>query len=56
MDDFDRSNQTVRLCDGRKLGFPAMSPIRDEGNVFGGASGRYLKPCSDEVLKNPASG
>ena len=53
MDDFDRSNQTVTLRDGRKLGFADYGP--QSGTpvmLFGGASGRYLKPCSDEVLED----
>ena len=52
MDDFGRSNQTVTLRDGRKLGFADYGP--QSGTpvmLFGGASGRFLKPCSDALLE-----
>lgn len=47
----DRSNQTVGLSDGRRLGFAEYGP--QTGSVvmlFGGSSARYLKPCSDALL------
>ncbi len=46
-----RIDQTVKLRDGRRLGFTEYGP--DAGTpvmLFGGASGRYLKPCRDELL------
>lgn len=50
-----RTDQTVTLRDGRKLGFAGYGP--DAGvpvMLFGGASGRYLKPCRDELLQKLA--
>ena len=47
----DRIDQTVGLSDGRRLGFADYGP--PDGVpllLFGGASGRYLKPCSDDLL------
>lgn len=50
--DSDRANQTVELRDGRRLGFAEYGP--GDGTplfLFGGASGRYLKPCDDAMLE-----
>jgi pimeloyl-ACP methyl ester carboxylesterase len=47
----DRTNQTTTLADGRKLGFAEYGPAQGLPVIlFGGASGRYLKPCGDELL------
>ncbi len=49
--DPERMDQTVTLRDGRRLGFAAYGPA--DGTpvmLFGGASGRYLKPCRDDLL------
>lgn len=52
MEDFRRLDQTVTLRDGRKLGFADYgSRSGTPAMLFGGASGRYLKPCSDELLE-----
>lgn len=48
----NRQDQTVGLRDGRRLGYAEYGP--DGGvaiMVFGGASGRYLRPCGDELLE-----
>ncbi len=46
-----RTDQTVSLRDGRKLGFAEYGPTAGVPVLlFGGASGRYLKPCRDELL------
>lgn len=47
----DRINQTATLADGRALGFAEYGPPDGvAAMLFGGSSGRYLKPCSDELL------
>lgn len=47
----DRSNQTIGLSDGRRLGFAEYGPQTGSAVLlFGGASARYLKPCSDALL------
>lgn len=47
----DRANQTIALADGRRLGFAEYGPAQGlPVFLFGGASGRYLKPCSDDLL------
>lgn len=47
----DRTNQTTTLADGRRLGFAEYGPPDGvAAMLFGGSSGRYLKPCSDELL------
>jgi pimeloyl-ACP methyl ester carboxylesterase len=48
----ERANQTTQLRDGRRLSFAEYGPADGIPTMlFGGASGRYLKPCSDEVLQ-----
>lgn len=47
----NRTNQTATLADGRKLGFAEYGPSHGVPvMLFGGSSGRYLKPCGDELL------
>lgn len=47
----NRTNQTTTLADGRKLGFAEYGPTDGvAAMLFGGSSGRYLKPCGDELL------
>ena len=47
-----RQDQTIDLLDGRKLGYAEYGPVAGMPvMLFGGASGRYLKPCSDELLE-----
>jgi pimeloyl-ACP methyl ester carboxylesterase len=47
----NRTNQTTTLADGRRLGFAEYGPPDGvAAMLFGGSSGRYLKPCGDELL------
>lgn len=47
----DRENQTAKLRDDRRLGFADYGPQAGlPVLLFGGASGRYLKPCGDALL------
>ena len=45
-------DQTASLSDGRRLGFADYGPADGVPVLlFGGASARYLKPCSDDLLR-----